>query len=142
MVKRRLVPRDERVTVNHEFASIEEFIHEYVTNISRSGVFIKSKNPLPVGTKVNLKFTIILDDPETVEGIGEVVRLNQRPKGMGVVFIQLPSVSQNMIARMLTRRGTQHLFSKTIIATDSTVNISNPAQELVLRKALLDRRNY
>ena len=100
---RKLVPRDERQTVNHEFASIDDFINEYVTNISRSGVFIRSKNPLPVGTKVNLRFTIILDDPETIEGIGEVVRVSERPKGMGVVFISLSSVSQNLIARMMTR---------------------------------------
>src|SRR5262249_20485357 len=36
------VPRAERVEINHEFASVEEFIHEYVTNVSRSGIFIKS----------------------------------------------------------------------------------------------------
>ena len=102
---RKLVPRDERATVNHEFASIDEFINEYVTNISRSGVLIRSKNPLAVGTKVNLKFTIILEDPETIEGIGEVVRVEQEPKGMGVVFISLTSVSQNLIARLMTRRS-------------------------------------
>ncbi len=102
---RKLVPRDERATVNHEFASIDEFIAEYVTNISRSGVLIRSKNPLPVGTKVDLKFTVILDDPETIEGIGEVVRVEQDPKGMGVVFISLTSVSQNLIARLMTRRS-------------------------------------
>ena len=102
---RKLVPRDERATVNHEFASVDEFINEYVTNISRSGVFIRSKNPLSVGTKVDLKFTIILEDPEIIEGIGEVVRVNDDPKGMGVVFISLSNVSQNLIARLMTRRG-------------------------------------
>lgn len=107
MVKRRLVPRDERATVNAEFSSIEEFVSEYVTNVSRSGVFIKSKNPLPVGTKVNLKFTIFLDDPETIEGIGEVVRVSQRPKGMGVVFISLSPVSQSVIFRLLARKDAE-----------------------------------
>jgi hypothetical protein len=102
---RRLVPRDERTTVNVEFASIDELITEYVSNISRSGVFIRSKNPLPVGTKVDLKFTVILDDVETIEGIGEVVRVSQSPKGMGVVFISLSSVSQTLVGRVLTRRA-------------------------------------
>ena len=37
--------RDARVTINKEFESFDAFIQEYVTNISRSGVFIKSKNP-------------------------------------------------------------------------------------------------
>jgi uncharacterized protein (TIGR02266 family) len=105
MARRSLVPRDERTTVNHEFASVDEFITEYVTNISRSGVFIKSKSPLSVGTRVNLKFTVILDDPEIVEGIGEVVRRSEDPRGMGVVFVELSPVSQNLIARLLTRRS-------------------------------------
>ena len=43
----------DRVTINKEFESFDAFIHEYVTNISRTGVFIKSKQPLPVGTMVN-----------------------------------------------------------------------------------------
>ena len=46
--------REPRVTVNKEFASIEEFVREYVSNISRSGAFIRSDNPLPVGTQVTV----------------------------------------------------------------------------------------
>ncbi|MEO1272643.1 MAG: PilZ domain-containing protein, partial [Myxococcota bacterium] len=78
----------ERAEVNREFESIEEFIAEYVTNISQGGVFIRSKNPLPVGTKVNLKFSVIVDDFETIEGEGEVVRVDMNPEnmGMGVAF--------------------------------------------------------
>jgi uncharacterized protein (TIGR02266 family) len=105
MASRKLLPRAERATVNHEFASIQEFLTEYVSNISRSGVFIESRNPLPVGTKVNLKFTVILDDPEIIEGVGEVVRTSERPRGMGVVFISLSPVSQRLIAELLTRRS-------------------------------------
>ena len=101
---RKLVPRAERVTINHEFSSVEQFIAEYVTNISRSGVFIKSRSPLPVGTKVNLKFTVIMDDLETIEGIGEVVRVQEGPAGMGVVFNTLTSHSQDLIEKLITRR--------------------------------------
>ena len=101
----RLVPRDERVTINHEFASVDAFINEYVANISRSGVFIRSKEPLPVGTRVALKFSIIMDDIQTVEGIGEVVRVSRQPRGMGVVFTNLTDHSMDLLARLLTRRG-------------------------------------
>ena len=95
--------RDERLTINKDFESFDAFIQEYVTNISRSGVFIKSKSPLPVGTKVNLKFTVIMDDIETIEGTGEVVRTSDDPKGMGVVFTSLTSYSKSLIEKMLTR---------------------------------------
>ncbi|MCP4600011.1 MAG: hypothetical protein GY847_05640 [Proteobacteria bacterium] len=94
---------EERITINKEFESFDAFIHEYVTNISRTGVFIRSKNPLPVGTQVNLKFTVIMDDIETIEGTGEVVRTEIDPPGMGVVFIDVAHYSKDLIERLLTR---------------------------------------
>ena len=99
------VPREERITINHEFASVDEFITEYVTNISRSGVFIRSKDPLPVGTKVNLRFTLIMNEIETIEGLGEVVRVSHRPAGMGVTFVKLTSYSERLIEKLITRRA-------------------------------------
>ena len=104
MEPRKLVGRDERVSINHEFSSVDEFIAEYVTNISRSGAFIKTNEPLALGTKVNLKFTVILDELETIEGIGEVVRVQDDPPGMGVVFVELTSHSQDLIAKLITKR--------------------------------------
>jgi hypothetical protein len=100
-----VVPRAERVHINHEFASVEAFINEYVVNISHSGVFIRSKDPLPVGTRVALKFTIIMDELETIEGVGEVVRQTRNPSGMGVVFVELAGHSQDLVAKLITQRS-------------------------------------
>jgi len=97
--------REERVTINKEFESYDAFISEYVSNISRSGVFVRSKTPLEVGTKVNLRFTVIMDDIETIEGIGEVVRVHDDPPGMGVVFTELGEESQKIIDRLLAGEG-------------------------------------
>ena len=41
---------------------------------------------------MNLRFTVIMDDIETIEGVGEVVRVDEGPAGMGVVFRELSSV--------------------------------------------------
>ena len=97
--------KEERVTINKEFESYDAFINEYVTNISRTGVFVRSKTPLAVGTKVNLRFTVIMDDIETIEGIGEVVRVHDDPPGMGVVFTELTEESQKIIDRLLAAEG-------------------------------------
>jgi hypothetical protein len=94
--------RDERLTINKEFDSFDQFIQEYVTNISATGVFIKSKTPLEVGTEVNLRFTVIMDDIETIIGTGRVVRVSEDPPGMGVVFEELNQYSQNLISKLLT----------------------------------------
>jgi hypothetical protein len=92
----------ERITINKEFESFDAFIQEYVTNISRSGVFIRAQSPLPVGTLVNLRFTVIMDDMETIEGVGEVVRVEK--DGMGVVFKELSTYSKDLIDKLLTQR--------------------------------------
>jgi hypothetical protein len=99
--------RDDRITINKEFESFDAFIHEYVTNISRTGAFVKSKEPLPIGTQVNLKFTVVMDGIETIEGIGEVVRVEEDPPGMGVVFTELSLYSKRLLERLLTARPKQ-----------------------------------
>ena len=96
---------EERVTINKEFESFDAFIQEYVTNISRTGVFIRSQTPLAIGTSVNLRLTIIMDDIETIEGLGEVVRIEKDPSGMGVVFRELSTYSKGLIDKLLTQRA-------------------------------------
>ena len=97
----------ERMVVNREFQSIEEFVAEYVTDLSRSGVFIRTDDPLPIGTRVDLRFSVIVEDFETVEGIGEVVRVvepgGSTASGMGVVFVELSQYSQALINKLFIR---------------------------------------
>jgi uncharacterized protein (TIGR02266 family) len=100
---RKSVLRPKRVDINVEFDSIDRFINEYVSNISRSGAFIRTRDPWPVGTRLRLRFTIMAEDPEILEGVGEVVRVSDRPRGMGVAFVELTEHSQQLIAKLLTR---------------------------------------
>jgi uncharacterized protein (TIGR02266 family) len=94
----------DRVTINKEFESFDAFIQEYVTNISRTGVFIKTQQPLAIGTRVNLRFTVIMSDIETIEGVGEVVRVEKDPPGMGVVFRELSSYSKDLLEKLLVQQ--------------------------------------
>ncbi len=100
--------KEKRLTVNHEFRDLDQFILEYVQNISKSGVFIKSDDPLPVGTEVNLRFTLLLDELEILEGLGRVVRVvppgGSETPGMGVVFSRLTSYSEKLLEKLLARR--------------------------------------
>jgi uncharacterized protein (TIGR02266 family) len=97
--------QEQRVTINKEFDSFDQFIQEYVTNISQSGVFIRTEEPLAVGTEVDLRFTVIMESIETIEGTGLVVRVQQDPSGMGVVFKELSSYSEQLIRKLLTHHG-------------------------------------
>ncbi len=99
--------REERVTINKEFESYDAFINEYVTNISRTGAFVRAETGLPIGTLVNLCFTLVMVGIGTIEGIGEVVRVHDDPPGMGVVFTELSSYSKGLIDKLLTLQATK-----------------------------------
>ena len=94
-----------RVGVNGEFASMAEFLTEYVTDVSSRGVFIRTDAPVPVGTELDLKFTIIGDELEVIEGAGKVVRViafgGDEPAGMGVEFVNLSRESEAAVARVI-----------------------------------------
>lgn len=101
--------REPRHTVNHAFASVDSFVSDYLSNLSRTGVFIRSDDPLPIGTRINLRFTVRVDgEIKSIEGLGEVVRLEsgagQQPAGMGVAFLDLTAVSKEIIERILARK--------------------------------------
>lgn len=92
--------RGERVAINAEFASIQELLSEYTSDISLAGCFIRSQSPLPKGTMVQLKFTVLDKNLAVIEGQGEVIRVT--PEGMGVRFTQLTEESQAHIAGLLS----------------------------------------
>lgn len=96
--------KSERVTINKQFDSFDQFVHEYVTNVSGGGVFIKSETPLSIGTEISLKFTVVLDQIETIEGTGIVVRVERDPPGMGVVFKELDGYSRELVERLLVAK--------------------------------------
>jgi hypothetical protein len=96
--------KSERLTINKTFDSFDQFIEEYVTNVSRSGAFIKTSAELDVGSEVNLKFSVVMDGVETIEGVGVVVRVEKDPPGVGVVFKELKGYSAELIEKLLTSR--------------------------------------
>ncbi len=94
----------DRQTINQEFANLEQFRSEFASDISTTGCFIRSPRPLPVGTQVALKFTVIEGGLAIIEGTGEVVRSVRPPTdnpGMGVRFIELTPASAAALAQML-----------------------------------------
>ena len=103
------LPYDKTALAPHISAETLDFHYgkhhqAYVTNISKTGVFVRTQSPLPIGTKVNLCFSVITDTVETIEGVGEVVRVEKEPEGMGVVFRELSTYSKDLIEKLLVQR--------------------------------------
>ena len=88
-----------------DWASGENFLFSYITNISEMGIFIRSDDPVPVGTELTLRFG--LDDaPLELEGL--VVWINAvQPggdnlnPGMGVRFVGLTPEQREEIVRVV-----------------------------------------
>jgi hypothetical protein len=86
--------RSERFEVNAEFAELEPGSISFVNNLSESGVFVSTRTRLPLGTPLELRFTILLDDPVVISGTGRVVHHQDEPRGMGVSFVNLSAEMQ------------------------------------------------
>jgi Tfp pilus assembly protein PilZ len=74
-----------------------------VSNISTSGVFVRCGDQVAVGTNVNLNFTILADEIETITGVGEVVRVQDNPAGLGIEFRSLTETSMDLIERLVAK---------------------------------------
>jgi Tfp pilus assembly protein PilZ len=72
-----------------------------VSNISTSGVFVRCGEVVPIGTHVNLNFTILSDEIDTITGVGEVVRIQDNPAGIGIEFRSLSEESMAIIERIV-----------------------------------------
>lgn len=89
-LERRQYERFE-TSISVDYSSGETFLFSYIQNISEMGIFIRSDNPLPIGTSLELRFAP--DGQTPMELAGEVTWINPyRPfgdnlnPGMGVRF--------------------------------------------------------
>ena len=91
-----------------DYASGETFLFAYLTNISEMGIFIRTNEPLKVGTRLRLRFVKGEAEPFVLEG--EVTWINPYKQngenlnpGMGVRFIELtPDRREQVVALVRT----------------------------------------
>lgn len=93
--------RAERVAVNAEFAELGDVT--FVSDLSEHGVFVHTADLLPIGSDIDLRFTVLLDDPVVLVGCGRVVRHQQSPRGMGIKFVQLSPETILRLSDAVTR---------------------------------------
>ncbi len=94
--------RGDRVPINDEFARLDG--STWVSDLSLGGVFVHTAELLPVGSMIDLRFSILLDDPLVIEAYGRVVRHSHKPRGMGVQFAALSGETSARIEQVLARR--------------------------------------
>ncbi len=93
--------------VRFKSATVDEFIEHYCKDVSRGGIFIKSSQPMPVGTLLKFQFQL-KDESQLIKGVGRVVWTRNedragpdRPAGMGIKFIKMDNESRVMVDRII-----------------------------------------
>jgi len=120
--------RGERHPINPGFVSQGANL-TYVSNLSEYGVFVNTRVRLPVGTAVDLRFTVMLDDPVVIHGHGRVVHHQDEPRGMGVSFNNLAAVMQLRVIdainwyRARAGAGTEQAFRTRELSPDELAQI-------------------
>jgi uncharacterized protein (TIGR02266 family) len=90
--------------------SIEQFIERYAVDVSRGGIFIRTREPLTVGTQLKLDFqfqngSALMAGDGTVVWIREVdPNRTNVPPGMGVRFDKLTPESQAVLEQLLSEK--------------------------------------
>src|SRR4029079_15977728 len=71
-----------------DYKKLNSFFADYTKNISKGGTFIKTKKPLPIGTRFLFKLTVPLREAP-FELLGDVVwsKADGEEPGMGIRFI-------------------------------------------------------
>ena len=92
-----------------DFTSDNNFFNGFSANISDGGLFVATVNLLPLGTEVDLSFSLPSGDRIDAHGVVQWVREvnDQLPDafpGMGVQFAQLAPAAQSAIAQFLAQR--------------------------------------
>src|SRR4051812_15957949 len=102
--------------VKYKSATVDEFIEQFGSDISRGGIFIKTKKPLDTGALLKFEFQLA-SGAAVIHGVGRVAwrRAEERartdlPAGMGIKFIKLDDQSRAVIERVEARHGMSSRF--------------------------------
>jgi molecular chaperone DnaK len=109
------------------YGTIDELVEKFASNVSRGGVFIRTREPKPVGTL--LAFELRLQGGEPVmkgQGIVRWIRLEEpgahppAAPGMGVQFLELDERSRELVERMVSVKEKQGVATPPLVAPRPT----------------------
>lgn len=114
-VKTAMQDRAERVTVNLriklKYADRGTFEARFAKNISETGIFIRTKKPVPVGTKVRFEYQLA-DGTNVLRGTGSVIWAKdgnasgeEQTAGIGISFDDIDDDSRGVVQHIVETYG-------------------------------------
>lgn len=110
---RRTSPRvDVALHLHLVFSDLDELVESYSKNLSEGGIFVKTDNPLPVGSVVKLQISLVHQSLTYLEAKGEVVHVIDKPrkgqeKGMGIRFVKMCEESRKFLKDFVLSRAAE-----------------------------------
>ena len=106
--ERRRAPRM-LIDLEVDYASEENYLFAYITDISATGIFVRTTTPESPGTQLNLRFSS--ETAGAIEVEGEVIWVNPyRPgkpdnlhPGMGIRFLSLDNELRDRLLELIRR---------------------------------------
>ncbi|MGE0792007.1 MAG: TIGR02266 family protein [Sandaracinaceae bacterium] len=113
--ERRTSPRVP-IALKVEYKRLNSFFADYTKNISRGGTFIRTKNPLPIGTEFMFHLQIpTLEAPLTIKGkVMWIVKDSgdaDADPGMGIGFVYDSEADRDRIHTIVERLMSESLGS-------------------------------
>jgi len=119
--------------VKYKSATVDDFAQQFGTDVSRGGIFIKTKSPLEPGALLKLELQLSTA-AAVISGVGRVAWRRvasadpSRPAGMGIKFVKLEPASQAVVERIVVERGaTPSRFDQTEGAELARASFEPPA---------------
>lgn len=108
-VEKRRFARHETSQVTVDYRSTENFLFSYIQNISEMGIFIRTDDPLPLGTELELRFGgDLVNGGGSLELRGVVTWTNpvraageNLNPGMGVRFSELTATQREAVVGLV-----------------------------------------
>lgn len=86
------------IPINRAYETLGDLVESWASKVSSDRVHIRTRDPLSVGTTVQLCFAIFLGVPHLVRGEGVVTQTNVHPAGgIEVKFTRLDDASKHLI---------------------------------------------
>jgi uncharacterized protein (TIGR02266 family) len=131
--------RDDSIALRIRFKceTLDRFIEKYAADLSPEGFFVRTREPLQVGTVLAFDFCL-RDGSSLLSGKGKVSYARHpeaagtRAPGMGVVFDRLTPASQEVLARILdekVRRKNGAPVARATPADPVTVRTAVPSEQ-------------
>lgn len=75
-----------RFPVNHAYTRVDAYVAEYVSELGRESLRVRTLRPLPEGSRVQFQYAVLLDEFRFVAGTGVVVHSNNTEASAGMVI--------------------------------------------------------